>query len=85
MWCLKGVREIQPRAIVRLLHDNQVFQDWIFLIDGHNERSQICDSHVKTDATDAITLFESEDYGFFIVCGNVLTFVKVIDDKWKGR
>jgi len=41
--------------------DNQVFQDWIFLIDGHEELLQINNGHSKAKATDAIALLESKD------------------------
>ena len=39
----------------------------------------------KADATDAIALLESEDPSLFTFCGDVVIFVRVINDEWKGR
>jgi hypothetical protein len=62
--------------------DNQVFQDWIFLIHGHDELLHLCH---KADTGNAITMLKSEDYLLFIFCGDVTTFPKVIEDEWEAR
>ena len=86
MWCLKCFRKYQGRALVlRPRPHNQVFQHWIFLVDGHNELLQFHNRHLKTDTANAITLLKCKDYSLFIFCSDVAVFVKVIDDEWKGR
>jgi hypothetical protein len=61
-----------------------VFQDWIFVIDGRDDFLQIRNRHPKADATDAVTLRESEYCSLFIFWGDVVIFAKAIDDEWKG-
>jgi hypothetical protein len=67
------------------MHDKQVFQDWIFLIDGHDDPLQIRKRQLKANATNAMTLLESKDCALFIFGGDVVIFVKVVDDEWQGR
>jgi hypothetical protein len=31
-----------------------------------------------------MTLLESKNYSLFILCGDVVIFVKAVDDEWKG-
>ena len=66
------------------MRDKQEFQDWIFLIHGHDELLQICSRHLKADATDAISLLESEDCSLFIFYGDVASIKIIIDDERKG-
>jgi hypothetical protein len=73
------------------MHDNQVFQDWIFLVDGRDEPLEIRSRQLKADTMDAITLPESQDCSLFLFCGEVMKcgiMMKVpviIDDDWKRR
>ena len=67
------------------MHDNQVFQDWMSLVDDHDKFLQLRNRHVKADATDAIALLEGEDCSLFTFCGDVVIFVRVIDEERKGR
>jgi hypothetical protein len=61
---------------------NQVFQDWVFFVDGDGELLQIWKRHPKADAADTITLPKCKDYSLFVFCSDVAFFV--IDDEGKG-
>jgi len=83
MWCLEWLRKHQDCTRISIQSvQNQVFQDQIFLIDGHGELLQTQTRHPKADAADAITLLESKNYCFFIFCSDVV-FTDVINDEWK--
>ena len=46
---------------------------------------QTWNGHPKGDAAHAITVLECKQYSLFIFCGEVVIFVIVIDNEWKGR
>ena len=86
MWCLKCSWKSQDHIIVvKRKRDIQVFEDWIFVVHGHDKLLQNCTGTVKANAADAITMFESKDYSFFVFCGELTIIPKVADDEWKGR
>ena len=57
------------------LQENQVLQNWIFLINSQNERLHVSNTYAKADATDAIALPGCEDCAHFIFGRNVMIFV----------
>jgi hypothetical protein len=62
---------------------NQVFQNWIFPVDGHDELLQFRDRQIKADAADTpILLLKCKDYCLFVLCSDVCPLV--IDDEWEG-
>ena len=63
--------------------DNQVFQNWIFIVHRHGELLQTSNRHQKADATDAVTLLESKDCSLFNFYNDPV--ILVIDDEWRGR
>jgi hypothetical protein len=68
------------------MHNNQILQDWIFLVDVQNQLLQMRQAHAKAEATDAIALLKSKDSALFIFCSELrVIVVNVIDDEWKGR
>jgi hypothetical protein len=86
MWSMKGFGKCQDCGIVLPIAldpstDDQAFQDWIFLFDGHDKLLQIRNRHLKAGMTDAITLLESGDCFLFIFCSDVTIF----DIEWEGR
>ena len=84
MWCLKCSWKSRDCTIVlNWTRDIEVLKNGIFVIHGH--KKLLHSSTMKADAMDAITLFESKDYSFFVFCGKLATFRKITDDEWKGR
>jgi hypothetical protein len=81
---------LADRTLVLIPTSNdQVFQNWIFVIHGHDELLQTRNRHAKADATDAIALLESKDCSLFVFCGDVVNSSNVVDDsvddEWKER
>ena len=87
MWGLKCFRKCEGRSVLLQRLYNQVFQYRIFLVDGRYELLKIRGTYLKTDATDAITLFKSKDYSLFVSCSNFPAsfWVRVLDDERKRR
>jgi hypothetical protein len=88
MWCLKCFWTHQDCTDVLIWNpDKQAFEDWILLIHGRDELPLTRNRHadVKADAKDAFTLLESKDYPLFVICGDVATFLIIVNDEWKGR
>jgi hypothetical protein len=89
-WCRCGAWSVSGKhqdctGVLNWEHDNQVFENWIFPIHGHDELLLNCNGYrVKADANEAIRLRESKEYSLFIICGDVRTF-RVIEDEWKRR
>ena len=67
------------------MRDIQEFEDWTFLIYGHDKLLNNRTDTGKADATDAFMLLESKDYSLFGCFGELTRFVSVTDDEWKGR
>ena len=66
------------------MRDNQVFQNWIFLVHGRDELLWARTWQNEANTTDAIILLECKDCSLFIFCGD-LVMMGAADDKWKGR
>ena len=47
-----------------MMDENQIFQDGVFIIHGLDKILWICIKQPKADATDAITLLESENNSY---------------------
>ena len=87
MWCLKCFGKTRDRTLViSQMRDNQIFQNWIFIIHGYDELLKSCRRCPKANMTDTIVLLESEDCSLFVISGDVVIIMnEVIDDEWKGR
>ena len=69
MWCLKCFRKHQDYTIVvSPIQDNKVFQDWIFLINDHNESLQIHSRHIKADTTNDHAVSEQGSLPLRLLC-----------------
>jgi hypothetical protein len=65
---------------------NQILQNWILLIHGHDELLETGNGHHKADTTDAIILPDGKDRSLFIFWSDVILFTNaVIDEERKGR
>jgi hypothetical protein len=65
--------------------DVQVFKHRKVDVHGRDEPLQILSRHHKADAAHAITMLERKHDSLFIVRGEVVVFVTVINDEWKWR
>jgi hypothetical protein len=84
---LKCSRKHQGWITPRHRPHDHVFQDRIFLHNGHEEEKllQFRNRHPEADAANAVTLLESEGYPLFIFCADIVVFTIVINNEWKGR
>jgi hypothetical protein len=83
---LKCFGEYQSWMAVTRNPDVQIFQDWEFPIYCLDEAVQKRNIHPKADAAHTIAMLEEQKlYVVYIFIGNVVDFVKVIDNEWKGR
>jgi hypothetical protein len=63
----------------------QVFKHQKVDVHGSDEPLQILSGDHKANATHAITVLERKHDSLFIVRGEVVVFVTIINDEWKWR
>jgi hypothetical protein len=83
MWGLKCFGKYKGRIVLDRWLQNQVFERWIFLVDGHDELLHIQNGYVEMDVADAFTLLKCKYY-FVLVFFNEVVIAIIIDDEWKG-
>ena len=65
--------------------ENQVFQHGKLAVHSLDEFLQTRTRLHKVYASHAITMLEGKHYSFFVLCGEIMMSVTVVNDKWKRR
>jgi len=85
MRCPKRFGKDQGCIMLGRRHDVQVFQRLKFVVYGHDELLQTLDGHLKTDATDSVTVLERKQYSLLILQRHLATYVNVIENERQER
>ena len=87
MWCPKCFRKCMTQTGLGRWPYIQIFQHWIFPVDGRDKFFQLLIRYPKADATHAIRVQECKSKSFFIFCDEFGfgILLNIMDNERKGR
>ena len=84
MWCFELQGKCHTSILPSMRPDIQEFQYRKFVVYGRDEFLETQNRNPKADAAHAGTVLECQSYPTFVFSREVVMFVIVINDEWKG-
>ena len=75
----------ENQSVLDRRSEKQVFQHGELAVHSLDDLLQTRTRNPKAYASHAIAMLEGKHYSFFVLCGEIMMSVTVVNDKWKRR